>query len=63
MKIAFILTPITFGGAEKVSLTFLKGVDRTKFEIHPILLTRPWESEMVTSAKRFPLRQAAAGSR
>ena len=42
-KIAYILTPIEFGGAEKVSLTFLRNVDRTRFDIYPILLTRPWE--------------------
>ena len=42
-KIAYILTPIEFGGAEKVSLTFLRNVDRTIFDIYPILLTRPWE--------------------
>jgi glycosyltransferase involved in cell wall biosynthesis len=44
-KIAYLLTPITFGGAEKVSLNFLAHVDRNRFDIHPILLTRPWEDE------------------
>lgn len=43
IKIAYILTPITFGGAEKVSLNFLRAVDRDRFDIHLILLTRPWE--------------------
>ena len=44
IKVAFILTPIDFGGAEKVSLTFLKNVDRNKFSICPIVLVRPWET-------------------
>jgi glycosyltransferase involved in cell wall biosynthesis len=43
IKIAYILTPITFGGAEKVSLNFLEKVDRERFEIVVILLLRPWE--------------------
>ena len=45
IKVAYILTPITFGGAEKVSLNFLRAVDRDRFDIRPILLTRPWEEE------------------
>ena len=45
IKVAYILTPITFGGAEKVSLNFLRHVDRGRFDIKPILLTRPWEEE------------------
>ncbi len=45
IKIAYILTPITFGGAEKVSLNFLRAVDRNRFDICPILLVRPWEDE------------------
>lgn len=44
-RVAYILTPITFGGAEKVSLNFLRTADRDSFEIHPILLVRPWEEE------------------
>ncbi len=43
IKVAYILTPITFGGAEKVSLNFLKKVDRTRFDVKLILLLRPWE--------------------
>jgi glycosyltransferase involved in cell wall biosynthesis len=43
IKVAYILTPVEFGGAEKVNLTFLRAVDRTRFEICPILLVRPWE--------------------
>ena len=37
IKIAYILTPITFGGSERVSLNFLKSVDRKKFDINPII--------------------------
>lgn len=44
IKIAYLLTPIDFGGAEKVSLNFLKNVDRNKFSIWPIVLVRPWEN-------------------
>jgi glycosyltransferase involved in cell wall biosynthesis len=43
IKIAYVLTPITFGGAEKVSLNFLKTVDRDQFDIRVALLVRPWE--------------------
>ena len=43
IKVAYICTPIDFGGAEKVSLNFLKEVDRECFDIIPILLIRPWE--------------------
>lgn len=46
IKIAYILTPVEFGGAEKVNLTFLRNVDRTRFEICPILLVRPWEDRI-----------------
>lgn len=42
-KIAYVLTPITFGGLEKVSLNFLKHVDRERFDIEPIMFLRPWE--------------------
>lgn len=44
-KIAYVLTPVTFGGSEKVSLNFLKNVDREKFDIELIMFLRPWESE------------------
>ncbi len=44
-RIAYILTPITFGGSEKVNLNFLKHVDRERFDIEPILFLRPWEQE------------------
>lgn len=46
-KIAYILTPVEFGGAERVSLNFLKNVDRNNFEVCPILLIRPWEKKNV----------------
>ena len=45
LKIAYILTPVEFAGAERVNLTFLKSVNRDKFDIHPLLLTRPWEKD------------------
>ena len=45
IKVAYILTPITFGGSEKVSMNFLRSVDRKRFDILPILLVRPWEDE------------------
>ncbi len=46
IKVAFILTPIDFGGAEKVSLNFLKSFDQNKFDILPIILIRPWEDKV-----------------
>ena len=45
ITIAYIMTPITFGGAEKVNLNFLKFVDKDSYQIQPILLIRPWEEE------------------
>ncbi len=45
VRIAYILTPIEFGGAEKVSFTFLKNVNRERYYIHLILLIRPWEKD------------------
>lgn len=44
-KIAYIFTPIEFGGAERVNLNFLKTVDRSRFQIYPILIIRPWEED------------------
>ena len=49
IKIAYIVTPIEFGGAEKVNLTFLRNVDRTRFEIQLIVLIRPWEENNVVN--------------
>lgn len=45
IRVAYILTPINFGGAEKVSLNFLTHVNKENFDIQPILLVRPWEEE------------------
>ncbi len=45
VRVAYVLTPITFGGSEKVSLNFLKSADRTEFDINPVLFLRPWEEE------------------
>ena len=45
INVAFILTPIDFGGAERVSLNLLKAYDRKKYNILVILLIRPWEEK------------------
>jgi glycosyltransferase involved in cell wall biosynthesis len=45
LRVAYVLTPITFGGSEKVSLNFLKSADRSEFDINPVLFLRPWEEE------------------
>ncbi|MBI5236575.1 MAG: glycosyltransferase [Deltaproteobacteria bacterium] len=45
MRIAYIATPVDFGGAEKVSLNFLRNVDKNRFDISAILLVRPWEAD------------------
>lgn len=50
-RIAYILTPITFGGSEKVNLNFLTHVDRERFDIEPILFLRPWEKETLFEAE------------
>jgi glycosyltransferase involved in cell wall biosynthesis len=42
-----MFTPIEFGGSEKVNLTFMRNVDRERFDVHPILLIRPWETENI----------------
>jgi glycosyltransferase involved in cell wall biosynthesis len=44
-KVGYVLTPISFGGSERVSLNYLKNANHDEFDIHPILLTRPWEEE------------------
>ena len=44
INIAYVLTPIEFGGAERVSLNMIKTYDKGTFNIVPILLIRPWES-------------------
>lgn len=45
LRIAFMLTPVEFGGAERVCMTLLKNIDRDRFDVVPILLTRPWETD------------------
>lgn len=45
LNVAYLLTPIEFGGAEKVSINFLKSVNRDKFNILPVVLIRPWEND------------------
>jgi len=45
IKTAYILTPIEFAGAESVSLAFLRHVDRSRIDIRPLTLVRPWEPE------------------
>jgi len=47
IRIGLVLTPLDFGGAEKVSLTLLKNINRNEFNIIPIVLNRPWEQENV----------------
>ena len=44
-KIAYVLTPIDFGGSERVNITFLRNVDRMDYDISPIILIRPWEKK------------------
>lgn len=50
-NVAYVMTPITFGGSEKVSLNFLKHVDRDKFNIELILFLRPWEDNNTFEAE------------
>jgi glycosyltransferase involved in cell wall biosynthesis len=45
IRVAFMLTPVEFGGAERVCMTLLKNINRERFDVVPILLTRPWERE------------------
>jgi glycosyltransferase involved in cell wall biosynthesis len=47
VRVAFMLTPVEFGGAERVCLTLLKNINRQRFDLFPILLTRPWEQDNV----------------
>ncbi len=44
-KVALLLTPVEFGGAEKVGLTLLKNIQRNLFDVRPIMLIRPWEEK------------------
>ncbi len=45
IRLCYVLTPIEFGGLEKVSLTFLQNIDRDRFDIDLVVLIRPWEGE------------------
>jgi glycosyltransferase involved in cell wall biosynthesis len=47
IRVAYILTPIEFGGAEKVSLNFLRNINQNEFKVCLIVLVRPWESRNV----------------
>jgi glycosyltransferase involved in cell wall biosynthesis len=40
-----MLTPVEFGGAERVCLTLLKNIDREQFDVFPIMFTRPYEDD------------------
>ncbi len=44
-RIAYMITPITFGGCERVSMNYLRIADRERLDIVPILFVRPWEDE------------------
>jgi len=43
IRVAVMLTPVEFGGAERVCLTLFENIDREQFDVVPVLLTRPWE--------------------
>mgnify|MGYP001413979924 FL=1 len=43
IKIGLVLTPVEFGGAERVCLNLLKRINREMFNVVPIVLVRPWE--------------------
>src|SRR2546428_11901142 len=47
LTIAYIMTPVEFGGAERVNLNFLRNVDRAHFSVVPIVPIRPWEQENI----------------
>lgn len=46
-KIAFVLTPVDFGGSEQVCLTFLQRYKKEDTLVTPILLCRPWEKDNI----------------
>ena len=46
-KIAYIITPVEFGGAEKVSLNFLRNIDRNQFLVYPVIFFLPWEGDSI----------------
>jgi glycosyltransferase involved in cell wall biosynthesis len=45
IRIALMLPAVDFGGMERVCVTLLKNINRERFDVVPILLTRPWERE------------------
>jgi len=45
VKVAYLLTPVDFGGAEKVSLNIFRYYNRDIFHLEPITLVRPWEKD------------------
>jgi glycosyltransferase involved in cell wall biosynthesis len=44
-RVALMLPAVEFGGLERVCMTLLKNINRERFDVVPILLTRPWERE------------------
>ena len=46
-RVAYILAPVEFGGAERVSLNFLEHNDRSRWQITPLIFFRPWEKENI----------------
>ena len=65
IRAAYVLTPITFGGAEKVSLNFLSNHDRKQVDLHLIALVRPWEKPpyLLEQAKRLGIAYTTLPSR
>ncbi len=51
VKVAVLLTPVEFGGSERVCLNLLRNIDRDRFSVSPILLNRPWEPDNVFAQK------------
>ena len=65
IRVAYVLTPITFGGAEKVSLNFLSNVDLKQIDLHVIALVRPWEKPplLLEQVKRLGITYTTLPSR
>lgn len=65
IRLAYVLTPITFGGAEKVSLNFLSNFDRELIDLHLIALVRPWEKPplLLEEVKRLGLEYTTLPTR
>ncbi len=66
-KIAYLLAPDDFGGAERVSLNFLRSVDRNTFDIYLFLLVSPWEKDSLFIKKiekeKYPVYKIPVASR